>query len=207
MPEDKQVLQLKEKLSNIFEKKYVFLVGRATTGIYLALKAMKIKDGNVVMPDILCPSPADAVLYNDLKPKFCDVNLYDFNMNIESLNEVINKKTKAIIPVHLFGQPSEIDKIEQMAEEKNLFVIEDVAQAFGGSYKGTKLGSFGDVSVLSFGGKTIKASDGGAVITDDDKIAKKIGEYITKLPKRPKNLEYIFKIYRRYFYTILTATL
>ena len=139
MPEEKQVLQLQEKLSNMFKRKYVFLVGRATTGIYLALKAMKIKDGNVVMPDILCPSPADAVLYNNLKPKFCDVNLFDFNMNIASLNEVIDKSTKAIIPVHLFGQPSEMDKIEQIAEEKNLFVIEDVAQAFGASYKNKKL--------------------------------------------------------------------
>ena len=191
---------IKEQIASIFNRKYVFLTGRATTAIYIALKALKIKKGKVVLPDILCPDPANAVLYTGLKPIFCDVNLYDYDMNFDSLNEVITKDTRVIIPVHLFGQPAEMDKIEGSAEDNNLFVIEDVAQAVGGRYKGKKLGTFGDVSILSFGGKIIDAGGGGALLTDDAGIAKNIEEEIQKLPLRPKNKEEMYNIYRRYFY-------
>jgi len=195
---------LKEKLSEMFDRKYVFLTGRATTAIYLALKAMKkvmkVKTGNVVLPDILCPSPANAVLYAGLKPIFCDVNLYDYNMNIDSLSDVITKETRAIIPVHLFGQPAEMDKIEQLAEDNNLFVIEDAAQAIGGEYKGKKLGSFGDVSIFSFGGKIVDGRDGGALLTDSVQIAKSVESEIEKLQHRPSNLNQRYDEYKQYFY-------
>lgn len=200
MEDKKYTKHLKERLANIFNRKYVFLTGRATTAIYIALRALKIKQGEVILPDILCPSPANAVLYCGLKPVFCDVNIYDYNINIESLNEVITKDRKVIIPVHLFGQPAEMDKIEEIAEDNNLFVIEDVAQALGGEYKGKKLGRFGDISILSFGGKIIDAGDGGALLTDDRGTARNIEEEMQKLPLQPKNKEKMYNIYRRYFY-------
>lgn len=200
MKNNEYMTLLKEGLSERFDRKYVFLVGRATTAIYLALKATKVKEGNVVLPDILCPSPANAVLYAGLKPIFCDVNLHDYNMNVESLQEVITKDTKAIIPVHLFGQPAEMDKIEEIAEDSDLFVIEDVAQAIGGEYKRKKLGCFGDISIFSFSGKIIDAGDGGALLTDSTKLAKSIKKEIEKLPHKPSNLNQRYEDYKRYYY-------
>jgi len=200
MKNNEYITLLKEGLSERFDRKYVFLVGRATTAIYLALKATKVKNGNVVLPDILCPSPANAVLYSGLRPMFCDVNLHDYNMNAESLQEVITKDTRAVIPVHLFGQPAEMDKIEEIAEDNDLFVIEDVAQAIGGEYKGKKLGSFGDVSILSFGGKIIDAGDGGALLTDSAKLAKSVENDIGKLSHKPLNLNQRYDEYKKYFY-------
>lgn len=191
---------LKELLSNIFNRKYVFLCGRATTAIYLVLKAMKIKNGDVILPNILCPNPANAILYAGLNPIFCDVNLHDYNMNIDSLNEVITKNTKAIIPVHIFGQPTEMDKINKIAEANNIFVIEDVAQAIGGEYKGEKLGCFGDVSIFSFDGKIINAGSGGALLTDSTKLAKSIEKEIEKLPHKPFNFNQKYNEYKEYFY-------
>lgn len=196
---------LNQKISDIFERKYVFLTGNATTAIYIALRALNIRKGNVILPNTLCPDPANAVLYNCLKPTFCDVNLEDYNINIDNLNKTITKDTRAIIPVHLFGQPSEIDIINEIAEDRDLPIIEDVAQAAGGKYKGKKLGTFGDVSVLSFGGKIINAKEGGAVLTDDAKIAHNIEKEIKKLAPRLENKERIYHIYRRIFYATRDA--
>jgi dTDP-4-amino-4,6-dideoxygalactose transaminase len=132
---------LKEIISANFERKYVFLTGSATTAIFLALKGLKIKKkGNVFLPDTLCPDPANAVIYSGLKPIFCDVNLNDYNMNADSLNEAITKNTREIIPIHLFGQPAEMQRIEEIAEDRDLAIIEDAAQAAGGRYKGKKPG-------------------------------------------------------------------
>lgn len=191
---------LKATLSDMFERKHVFLVGRATSAIYVALKAAGIRTGSVVLPDVLCPSPANAVLYSGLGPVFSDVNIHDYNMSVDSLNEVVDKETKAVIPVHLFGHPAKMERIGEIAKDNGLFVIEDVAQALGGEYKGKKLGSYGDVSVLSFGGKIIDGGDGGALLTDSDTLARAIEKKIEKLPPKPSNIEERYDEYKRYYY-------
>ena len=191
--------QLEGRLSEFFGRKHVFLVGRATTAIYLALKAGG-RRGNAILPDMLCPSPANAVLYSGLKPRFCDVRIADYNMGIESLESMINRDTVAKIPVHMFGQPADMSGICELAKKHGAMVIEDVAQAFGGKLDGKMLGSFGDVSVLSFG-KILGNGDGGAVMTDSDKLAKAIEEGIAKLPAKPTNLAERYEDYKKYYYT------
>ncbi len=188
-------------LSEKFNRKYVFLVGRATTAIYIALKTIDAKKGNIILPDILCPSPANAVIYGGFDNRFCDVNISDYNMNIDSLNETINNSTQAIIPVHLFGHPVEIDPILEIAEDNNCIVIEDAAQSFGGTYNGKILGSLGDISVLSFGGKIIDGGGGGAILTDSLIHAKKVQKLINFLPNKPTNIQKRYEDYKKYYYS------
>jgi len=201
-----KIESIKQRLSEICDKKYVFLTGRGTTAIYLALRAIgRCTNGkrmsNIILPNLLCPSPADAVLYSNMKPLFCDINLHDYNMNIESLENVINRDTKAILAVHIFGHPCDMDEIIEIAEKRNLYVIEDCAQAIGGKYKCRKIGTMGDFVILSFGAKKIiDAGDGGALLTDSAKFARIIEDELKKLPPKPPNIDMMFNKYRKLFY-------
>lgn len=206
MKTDSDTHKLITTLSEIFNRKYVFLVGRATTAIFIALKTIDAKKGNIILPDILCPSPANAVIYSGFDNRFCDVNISDYNINIDSLNETINNLTRAIIPVHLFGHPVDMDHILEIAEDNNCIVIEDAAQSFGGTYKGKNLGSLGDISVLSFGGKIINGGGGGAILTDSLLYAKKIQKLLNLLPNMPTNIQKRYEDYKKYYYSTSRCT-
>lgn len=192
--------RLREEIRVRCRRKYVILVGRATTGLYLALKATGRRAGEVIVQNHLCPSPANAVLFAGCTPSFCDVNLHDYNMNIDSFQETITDRTIGVLPAHLFGHPAEMNAISQIAEDRRLIVIEDAAQGFGGSYRGAPLGSFGDISVVSFGGKIINADTGGAVLTDDATIAGEIRRLSETLPTRPNNYKERYDQYKKIFY-------
>jgi len=193
------VVKLEEKLSSMFDRKHVVLTGRATTAIFVGLKSLKLKDKSIILPSILCPDPFYAVLYNDLKPTFCDVNLFDYNMNVDSLSEIISSKTGAIIPVHLFGQAADMHQIMQLANDFHAYVIEDAAQALGGKYKGKKFGSIGDLSILSFS-KIINSGGGGAILTDDKEIAEGCRKIMKAVPQYPSFNEEMYDCYKRIFY-------
>ncbi|KKL06238.1 hypothetical protein LCGC14_2598050, partial [marine sediment metagenome] len=159
---------LEEQIANYVGRKYCFLVGRATTAIYLAIKIYGFKSGNIIIPSIVCPNPIFPVIYNDLEPRFCDINLNDFTLDFDSFKKQVNENTKAVIPINLYGYPANYNEIIPFCKENNIKVIEDAAQSFGGSYNGKKMGSFGDISVISFGHtKIIDVNSGGAVLTDD----------------------------------------
>ena len=200
---------LEKELCAYFGRRYCFLTGRGAAAIYLALKALPIKTGKVVMPAIVCPSPPNAVLYAGFEPIFCDISLEDFNMEISSLKTILSHydDVVAVMPVHLYGYPADMDAILELAKERGLYVIEDAAQAMGGMYKGRNLGSMGDLSVVSFGHtKILDAGWGGALLTDDPNLAERIGEELPNLPPCPKNIDAMYEEYRQVYYTIKPLT-
>ena len=135
---------LETRLCQYFGRKHCILTGRCTTAIYALLRALDIAPGKVALSTISNPSPANAVLYAGLEPVFCDINLSDFNISVSSLKALIEKEPeiKAVIVVHIFGQPADMQGVLDLAWARGLYVIEDMAQAMGAKYKGKRLGCF-----------------------------------------------------------------
>ena len=157
--------------------KYCIGVGSGLDALTLSLKALDIGDGDeVIVPDNSFIATALAVSYCGAKPVFIEPDPKTFNIDTECIEAAITKNTKAIIPVHLYGQPCDMDRVIDIANKHDLYVIEDCAQAHGASYKGQKVGTFGKAGGFSFyPGKNLGAlGDGGAVVTNDDELARKI---------------------------------
>jgi len=157
--------------------KHCIGVGNGLDALMLALKALGITEGDeVVIPSNTYIATALAVTYVGAKPVFVEPRIESFNMDPRRIEAAITKKTKAIMPVHLYGQACEMDCILEISEKYGLKVIEDCAQAHGATYKGKKVGTFGDAAGFSFyPGKNLGAlGDAGAVVTNDDKLAGKI---------------------------------
>ena len=151
--------------------------GNGLDALYLILKAMDIKEGDeVIIPSNTFIATALAVSYTGAKPILVEPDILTYNIAPELIEEAISKKTKAIIAVHLYGQPADMDVIKSIADQYNLKVIEDCAQAHGALYKGKRVGSLGDAAGFSFyPGKNLGAlGDAGAVVTNDRELAEKI---------------------------------
>ena len=156
---------------------YCVGVGNGLDALYLALKALDIKEGDeVIVPSNTYIATALAVTYVGAKPVFVEPDIRTFNINPELIEAAITKKTKAIMPVHLYGQPCEMDSIMEIAKKYQLYVVEDCAQAHGATYKGKIIGSFGDAAGFSFyPGKNLGAlGDAGATVTNNEELAKKV---------------------------------
>lgn len=156
-----------------------YCVGMATglDAIYLALKALGIGVGDdVIVPSNTFIATALAVSYTGAKVVLVDPDEHTYNMCGKGLEEAYTPNCKAIIPVHLYGQAAEMDEVMAFAREKGLYVLEDCAQAHGATYKGKKVGTFGDVGCFSFyPGKNLGAlGDGGAIVTNRADLAEKI---------------------------------
>lgn len=171
-----KVKKFEEEFAKFCNVKYVIGVGNGTDALYLSLKACGIGDGDEVIttPNTFIAT-TEAITLNRAKPIFVDINPKTFNIDIEKIENAITKKTKAIIVVHLFGQPADMDPILKIAKKYTLWVIEDAAQADGAEYKGKKVGSLGNIACFSFfPAKNLGAyGDGGAVVTSDKKLAEK----------------------------------
>ena len=166
-----------ETFANFCNTKYCVGVGNGLDALMLALKALDIGSGDeVIVPSNTYIATALAVTYVGAKPVFVEPKLTTFNIDPNLIEAAITEKTKAIMPVHLYGQPCEMDSILSIARKHNLKVIEDCAQAHGATYKGKKVGSFGDVAGFSFyPGKNLGAlGDAGAVVTNDKALAEKV---------------------------------
>jgi dTDP-4-amino-4,6-dideoxygalactose transaminase len=152
-------------------------VGNGTDALWLALLALGIGEGDevITVPNTFIAT-AEAITYCKARPVFVDVDQDTFTMNPAELEKRLTEKTKAIIPVHLFGQPADMDPILDFARAHGLFVIEDAAQAHGATYKGRKAGTTGDAGCFSFyPGKNLGAfGEGGAVVTNDPELRKQI---------------------------------
>lgn len=156
-----------------------YAVGMATglDAIYLALKALGVGAGDdVIIPSNTYIATALAVTYVGANILMADPDPVTYNMCGKGLEEVLTPNTKAIIPVHLYGQSAQMDEVMEFAQKHNLFTIEDCAQAHGATFKGQKVGTFGDVGCFSFyPGKNLGAlGDGGAIITHNKELADKI---------------------------------
>ena len=156
--------------------KYGVTTANGTVALHLALKALEIKKGDeVIVPTLTFVATANAVKYCNAKPVFVDSHPEYWCVDPEKIEEKINKNTKAIIPVHLYGHPCDMDWIRDIAEDRGLYVIEDCAEAHGAEYKGKKVGSFGDIACFSFyGNKIITTGEGGMCITNNEELAEKM---------------------------------
>ncbi len=151
--------------------------GNGLDALMLVLKAIDVGEGDeVIVPSNTYIATALAVTYVGAVPVFVEPDIRTFNIDSVKIEEKITDKTKAIIPVHLYGQPCKMDSIMAIADKYHLYVIEDCAQAHGALYKGKKAGSFGNAAGFSFyPGKNLGAlGDGGAVVSNDKEIADKV---------------------------------
>ncbi len=152
-------------------------VANGTDALVLALKGLQIGAGDeVIIPSMTAVATAAAVTLTGATPVFADIDPAHYTIDPESISKKITPKTKAIIAVHLYGQPADIDTIQTIAKQNNLKFIEDCAQAIGAQYRDKKIGSFGDIACFSFfPTKNLGAiGDGGAVVTNNTEIAQRI---------------------------------
>jgi len=167
------VKEFEQKMSDTVDRKYGIAVSNGTAALIVAVQALGMKKGDeVIMPSFTIISCAMAVMKVGAVPVLVDSDLYTWNINTNEIEAKITPKTKAIMIVHLYGLPVEVDKILAIAKKYNLKVIEDAAEMHGQTYKGKPCGSFGDISTFSFySNKHITTGEGGMVVTDDAEIA------------------------------------
>jgi len=154
--------------------RFAIAVSSGTAALHVALSALGIGPGDeVIVPSYTFIATSFAVLQAGAIPRFADVNLEDHCISVESAEKLVNERTRAIIPVHLYGNVCDMDKINDFAKRHNLFVIEDNAEAFGGEYKGKKTGTLSHIAACSFcQNKTFTTGgEGGMVTTDDEDLA------------------------------------
>lgn len=152
-------------------------VGNGLDALYLALKALGVGTGDeVIVPSNTFIATVLAITYTGAKAVLVEPDMVTYNMEKEGLEQVLSNRTKAVIPVHLYGQAADMDPIMEFAERNGLYVIEDCAQAHGAVYKGKKVGTFGDVGCFSFyPGKNLGAlGDGGAAISNNFEVMERI---------------------------------
>ena len=172
----KFITEFEENFAGYCGVKYGIATANGTVALHLALKALKISKGDeVIVPDLTFIATANVVTYCNAKPIFIDSNPDYWCIDPEKIEEKITTKTKAIIPVHLYGHPCDMDAIMKIAKKYGLYVIEDAAEAHGAKYKGKKVGSFGDISCFSFyGNKIITTGEGGMCLTNNQELAEKM---------------------------------
>ena len=168
--------EFERAFANYIGVKYGVATSSGTTALHLALVALGIGPGDeVIVPDLTFAATINAVLYTGAKPVIVDIHPDYWCMDPDKIEEAVNPRTKAIIPVHLYGHPCDMDPIVEIASRYNLYIIEDAAEAHGAEYKGRKVGSFGHISCFSFyGNKIITTGEGGMVLTNDGELAERI---------------------------------
>ena len=163
----------KEFLHLIKEKtgaKYAVLANNGTLALFMALKSIGIKEGDeVIVPNFTFIASATSVHFAGAKPIFVDVDKDSLNIDVTKIEKVITPKTKAIMPVHVYGQPADMDPILEIAKKYKLQIIEDAAQGYGVQYKGKHTGTIGDIGTISFfADKTITSGEGAVVLTNNE---------------------------------------
>lgn len=168
--------QFEKDLSKYFGGREVRCVSSATAGLQLALLAIGLKSGDeVISTPLTFVATLNTIVQAGGKPVLVDINPKTRNMDVGLIKKAITRKTKAIMPVHFAGLPTDLDAIYAIAKKHKLRVIEDCAHAIGAEYKGKKLGSYGDIQVMSFHpNKNMTTGEGGAIVTNDKKVLQKI---------------------------------
>lgn len=167
-----------DKFENAFARrcgvKYAVTCSSGTAALHLALAALGIKKNDeVIIPAFTMIATANAVIYQSARPVLVDADPLTWNINTRKIEEKITKRTKAIIPVHTYGLPADMERISFFAKKHDLFVIEDAAEAIGAEYKGRKVGGLGDVACFSlYANKIITTGEGGIITTNNEKIAR-----------------------------------
>lgn len=176
LTENRLTRRFEKKFENFFHAKHCMAVSNWTCGLFMCLKNYGIGKGDeVIVPNLTFFATLESVVMTGATPILCDVSKEDMCINIDNVSKLISKKTKAIIPVHLYGFSCDMDKLLKLAKKKNIKVIEDAAQSMGSKYKNKYLGTLGDLGGFSFyGNKTITTGEGGIIfiknLTDKNKL-------------------------------------
>lgn len=171
----KFITEFENKFAEYLGVKYAASVCNGTVALHVALLALGIGSGDeVIVPTFTYIATVNAITYTGATPVFVDSDISHWQMSIEDVKKKLSNKTKAIIAVHLYGHPCDIEELRKIATENKLFLIEDTAEALGSEYNGIKVGTFGDISTFSFfGNKTITTGEGGMVVTNNFELYKK----------------------------------
>lgn len=172
----KYIPQFEENFSDYCGTKYGIAVSNGTVALHLALTALDVGEGDeVIVPDITFAATINAVLYTGATPVIVDVEEDSWCIDPDEIEKAITDRTKAVIPVHIYGQPCDMKRICELAEKYHLYVIEDCAEAHGAEFNGKKVGSFGDIGCFSFfGNKVITTGEGGMCITSAKSLDRKM---------------------------------
>ncbi len=173
--EGKFIREFEEKWAAYCGMKYGIALSNGTTALQVAIGCLDLKPGDgVIIPAFTIISCALAVIYNGGKPVLVDSEPRTWNMDTTKIEDKITERTKAIMPVHIYGHPCDMAPIWELAKKYNLIVIEDAAEAHGAEYKGKKCGGLGDISCFSFyANKIITTGEGGMVLTNNEGYAEK----------------------------------
>lgn len=169
------VKKFEEKMAELVERRYGIAVSNGTAALEIAVAALDIKDGDeVIMPAFTIISCASAVVKRGGIPVLIDSDINTWNMNVDEIESKITNRTKAIMIVHIYGLPVNVQPIVEIAKKYNLKIIEDAAEMHGQTYKGKPCGSFGDISIFSFyPNKHITTGEGGMILTNDEHLAER----------------------------------
>jgi perosamine synthetase len=170
--EGKNVERFENNFASFIGTKYAIAFFNGTVALHSVLAAAKLKPGDeVIVPSFTFISTANSVLFTGAKPVFADIDERTFNISPDDVNEKISRHTRAIIPVHYAGQPADMKQLCEIAEDRDLLLIEDAAEAHGATYRDQKVGSFGNAGMFSFTPtKNITTGEGGIITTDDGEL-------------------------------------
>lgn len=178
-PQGDYVTTFEDRFADFVGTEYAFATSTGTAALHLSLVAADIGAGDeVIVPDLTWIACANVVRYVGAMPRFVDVDSETYTLSVDAARDALTDETAAIMPVHLYGQPCEMEPILELAAEHDLFVLEDAAEAHGAEYDGEQVGSIGDVGCFSFyGNKILTTGQGGMITTDDQEIADQIRLY------------------------------
>lgn len=181
--------ELEEKLKKYLGVRNLVLVSNGTLALQIAYKALSLT-GSAVTTPFSFVATASSLLWEGIKPVFADIDANSWNLAPQNIEPAIQADTSAIVPVHVFGNPCEVEEIDRIAKKNNLKVVYDGAHAFGVKYKGESVLNWGDATTLSFHAtKLFHTIEGGAIITSDDNLAKKIRLLINFGITGPESIE------------------
>ena len=170
------VQEFEKSVCNFVKSKYAVAVNSGTAALQAALYALDLKKGDeVIVPSFTFVASANAIASTGSKPIFADILKSNYTIDPESIRKKITKKTKAIMPVHLYGHVALVDEIKEIANKHNIRVVEDAAQSLGSTFKGKQTGTFFDVGCYSlYPGKVMTSGEGGVVVTNNKKLHEKL---------------------------------
>lgn len=171
-----RVLEFEKEYAKYVGAKHAVAVNTGTAALHSALIIAGIKAGDeVIIPSFTFHATAEVVLLTGGEPVFADIDPDTYTLTAETVEAVMTRNTKAIMPVHLYGLPAELDPLKKLARDRSVALIEDAAQAHGAEYKGAKIGSIGDMTCFSmYAGKNMTTGEGGMITTSDDDYSEKL---------------------------------
>lgn len=205
---DNYLKRFEQSFARYVGTEYALATSSCTGAMHLALLALDIKKGDeVIIPDMGWVATASVVKYVGAEPVFADVLSDTWCLDPESVKKAITSKTKAIMPVHLYGHPCEMDELNKIAKDKGIFIVEDAAQAIGSLYKNKKPGSLSDIGCFSFqGAKIMVTGEGGMLVTDSLDLYEK-ARFFNNHGRDPRGSFLILEIGYKYKMSNLQAAL